>query len=820
MDKEFDWLKGDRLSSIDAFSFAETEDLFGLLELAEKVRDQGYGRNITYSKKVFIPLTQLCRDVCHYCTFSQPPRNLQKAFLSPDEVLEIAIQGKRAGCKEALFTLGDKPELRYEVARKELEKLGCKTTLEYLKEMAALVFKETGLLPHLNPGVMSAAEITELKTVSASMGIMLESSSERLTKKGMCHYGSPDKNPQVRLATIEEAGRQKVPFTTGLLIGIGETRIERVETLLALRECHDRYGHIQEIVIQNFRAKEGTLMANAAEPGLEDLQWTIALARLIFGTSMSIQAPPNLSYGDARHLVKAGINDWGGVSPITPDHVNPEAPWPHLDNLETDTAKEGKVLVERLSIYPQYLKNFKVWLDKSLGPVALKLADSEGMARTDEWAPGIAETYCSALPNLNINSDLSCDSDLDHILNRAVAGEPLNEQQIVRLFSARNLDFQEVSHAANELRQKVVGDEVKYAVNRNINYTNVCYFGCTFCAFSKGKTAENLRGKPYDLVIEEIVRRAEEAWERGATEVCLQGGIHPDYDGNTYLTITKEIKNAIPDMHIHAFSPLEVYQGATTLGVSLDSFLGMLRDAGLGSLPGTAAEVLDDDVRKILCPDKLNTKQWLDIVATAHNVGLKTTSTIMFGHIDTPTNWAKHLMQLRDLQKKTQGITEFVPLPFVHMEAPIYLRGLARPGPTWRETVLMHSVARLVLYPCINNIQTSWVKLGPLGATACLNAGANDLGGTLMNETITRSAGASHGQEFNPKQMDDLINSAGRKSKQRTTLYGDVSEPQRRKSYEAAPLKDVVNNPVRKNAKRKVKAKTQQDKMRFQGAAN
>lgn len=820
MDKDFDWLKGDRLSSIDALSFAETGALSAILELAEKVRDQGYGRNITYSKKVFIPLTQLCRDVCHYCTFSQPPRNLQKAFLSPDEVLEIATQGKQAGCKEALFTLGDKPELRFNVARKELEKLGCTTTLEYLRKMAALVFKETGLLPHLNPGVMSAAEITELRSVSASMGIMLESSSERLMEKGMCHYGSPDKNPLVRLGTIEEAGRQKVPFTTGLLIGIGETRIERVETLIALRDCHDRYGHIQEIIIQNFRAKAGTLMVNAAEPSLEDLQWTIALARLIFGTNMSIQAPPNLSYEDARYLVKAGINDWGGVSPLTPDHVNPEAPWPHLDNLETDTAKEGKVLVERLSIYPQYIKDFEVWLDKSLAPVALKLADSEGMARTDEWAPGIAETYYSELPNPNINSNLSCDSDLDHILNRAIAGKPLNEQQIVRLFSARNRDFQEVSNAANELRQKVVGDEVKYAVNRNINYTNVCYFGCTFCAFSKGKTAENLRGKPYDLVIEEIVRRAEEAWERGATEVCLQGGIHPDYDGNTYLTITKEIKNAIPDMHIHAFSPLEVSQGATTLGVSLDSFLGKLRDAGLGSLPGTAAEVLDDDVRKILCPDKLNTKQWLDIIATAHNVGLKTTSTIMFGHIDKPINWAKHLMQLRDLQKKTQGITEFVPLPFVHMEAPIYLRGLARPGPTWRETVLIHSVARLVLYPFINNIQTSWVKLGPIGASACLSAGANDLGGTLMNETITRSAGASHGQEFNPEQMDDLINSLGRKSKQRTTLYGDVSEFQQRKSYKAAPLKDVVNNPVRKRAKGRAVARTRQENIIYQGAAD
>ncbi|MED5473655.1 MAG: 5-amino-6-(D-ribitylamino)uracil--L-tyrosine 4-hydroxyphenyl transferase CofH [Pseudomonadota bacterium] len=820
LDQELDLLKGDRLSSVDALSLAESKDFAALLELAERLRDQGFGRNITYSKKVFIPLTQLCRDVCHYCTFSQPPRNLRQAFLSPEQVLEIANQGKRAGCKEALFTLGDKPELRYAVARKELERLGYRTTLEYLKEVAAMVFKETGLLPHLNPGVMSAAEITELRAVSASMGIMLESSSQRLMEKGMCHYGSPDKNPLVRLETIEEAGRQKVPFTTGLLIGIGETRAERVETLLALRECNDRYGHIQEIIIQNFRAKEGTLMAGAAEPSLADLQWTIALARLIFGANFSIQAPPNLSYNEACQLVKAGINDWGGVSPITPDHVNPEAPWPHLDSLEEDTAKEGKVLVERLSIYPQYIKEFKIWLDKSLAPAVLTLADSEGMARTDDWAPGLAETDFFSLPSPNIPSKLSFDNDLDNILKRAVNGNRLDEMQIVRLFSARNSDFREISDAANELRQKVVGDEVKYVVNRNINYTNVCYFGCTFCAFSKGKTAENLRGKPYDLVIEEIVRRAEEAWARGATEVCLQGGIHPDYDGNTYLTITKEIKNAIPEMHIHAFSPLEIYQGATTLGISLDTFLGRLRDAGLGSLPGTAAEVLDDEVRKILCPDKLNTKQWLDIVATAHNVGLKTTSTIMFGHIDTPINWAKHLTRLRELQKKTKGITEFVPLPFVHMEAPIYLRGMARPGPTWRETVLIHAVARLVLYPFINNIQTSWVKLGPLGAGACLSAGANDLGGTLMNETITRSAGASHGQEFNPKQMDDLIISAGRTPKQRTTLYDDVFEEQREKSYKAGPLKDVVNNPVRKRVREKKGTRQIQANILYEGAAD
>lgn len=791
-------VKGVPLSKDDALQLATYDDLAHLTQAASFLRDQGHGALVSYSRKVFIPLTKLCRDVCHYCTFAHPPRAGERSFLTPEDVLEIALAGKKAGCHEALFTLGDKPELRYRAAREELDALGFPTTLAYLAHVADLVFRETGLLPHVNPGVMNEDEIAALREVSVSQGIMLETASLRLSERGGAHFGSPDKVPAVRLATIEAAGRLAVPFTSGILIGIGETRLERIEALLALRDLHERYGHIQEIIVQNFRAKPGTKMSSAAEPSLEDHQWTIAVARLLFGPEMNIQAPPNLSPGGLDALVQSGINDWGGVSPVTPDHVNPEAPWPELERLEALTRASGKELVQRLAIYPAYALDAARWVAPKLLGSVYNAIDASGFARDSDWLTGIGGTS-PVVPVARPDPEASgkIDPALATILERSLDGAQLDEIEIVRLFAARGPEVAHVVAAADDLRRRLIGDTVTYVVNRNINYTNVCYFRCQFCAFSKGKMSENLRGRPYVLDLDEIERRAREAWARGGTEVCLQGGIHPEYTGETYVEICQRLKAAVPDLHIHAFSPLEVWQGAETTGRSLRAFLSVLQEAGLSSLPGTAAEILDDEVRAIICPDKITTAQWLEVMEAAHEVGLKSTATIMFGHVDQPKHWARHLMRVRDLQARTGGFTEFVPLPFVGQEAPIYLKQKSRPGPTLRECILMHAVARLVFGALIPRIQTSWVKMGPDGAAACLEAGANDLGGTLMNETITRSAGASHGEEFAPQEMEELIRSIGRVARQRTTFYGEPPEGRIMQSFQAAPITEAINRPAK-----------------------
>lgn len=774
-------------------TWLETAPLAELMAEAAARRDAAFGRTISYSRKVFIPLTKLCRDVCHYCTFAERPRAGHAAYLSAEEVLAIARAGEAAGCTEALFTLGDKPELRYRAAREALAALGHETTISYLRAMCALVLKETSLLPHANPGVMTGEEIAALREVSASQGLMLESTSERLCEPDGVHYGSPDKRPAARLETLRLAGELAVPFTTGVLIGIGETRAERLDALAAIGDLQVRYGHIQEVIVQNFRAKPDTKLAHADEPDLDDLLWTIAAARLMLPNEVHVQAPPNLSPGVYQKLIGAGIDDWGGVSPVTPDHVNPEAPWPELDVLARRTAEMDKILVPRLPVYPAWMADPDRWLHAKVAARVRQGADAEGWARDDDWAPGL--TFSPKPRSVLLNT---VDPVVGRIVGRAVAGQRLDEAEIVRLFTARDADYEHVITVADELRRSVSGEVIRYVVNRNINYTNICYYRCKFCAFSKGKTHDALRGTPYDLAMSEIVRRAQEAWDRGATEVCLQGGIHPDYTGETYVGICKAIKAVIPGMHIHAFSPLEVTQGAATLGLSLTEFLVRLKDAGLGTLPGTAAEILDDEIRAIICPDKIDTGQWVDVARAAHALGLRTTSTIMYGHVEGPLNWARHLLVLRDLQADTGGFTEFVPLPFVHMEAPMYLRGLARKGPTLREAILMHAVARLALHPLITNIQTSWVKMGPEGAAMCLNAGANDLGGTLMNESISRAAGTQHGQEFAPEAMEQLIGSLGRLAVQRDTLYRAVSNERRVVAFNAPELAPVVQTPPRK----------------------
>ncbi len=748
------------------------------MRAAAGLRDHLFGPRVSYSRKVFIPLTKLCRDNCGYCTFARAPRPKERAYLTPEEVLAIAQAGEKAGCQEALFTLGDKPEKRYPEARRELREMGFGSTIEYLVQACELVLKETGLLPHANPGVLSEEEIRALRKASVSQGIMLEQVSGRLLGRDMAHWASPDKVPARRLETLEAAGRVRVPFTTGILIGIGETVEERVDALLAIREQHERHGHLQECIVQNFRAKPGTRMQGAPEPSEKEMLATIALTRLLLPSGMAVQAPPNLaepvhngSPAYARYI-DAGINDWGGVSPVTPDHVNPERPWPHLAELKKATEAKGYLLLERLALHPSYACGAEQWVDERLRPRVWAAIDAEGFARVETWAPGTTE----GIPGETVREARGHrPSKLrpEFVRTLAKAGEKdFKEDEIALLFTARGTELAELCRVADELRQAVNGDEVTYVVNRNINYTNQCYFRCRFCAFSKGPRSLNLRGDPYVLDTAEVARRAREAWEKGATEVCMQGGIHAKFTGKHYLEYLRAVKEEVPEMHVHAFTPLEVSQGARTLGISTEEFLEELKEAGLGTLPGTAAEILDDEIRAIICPDKVSTAEWSQVMRTAHSLGLRSTTTIMFGHVEGPTNWARHLMVLRGIQAETGGFTEFVPLPFVHMGAPLFLQGRSRKGPTFAEALKMHAVGRLALNGYIDNVQVSWVKMGIEGAKLCLEAGCNDLGGTLMNENISRAAGASHGQEMTPPELERMIWDVGRTPRRRTTLYG------------------------------------------------
>jgi FO synthase len=751
---------------IDVRQWLLDSPLEACLAAARAKRDNHYGNIITYSRKVFIPLTKLCRNVCHYCTFAQPPRKLTDLYLDIDTILDIARQAVAAGCKEALFTLGDKPEARFSAAKDALLYMGFETTLDYLAYAAKRVFEETGLLPHINAGVLTESDYALLRPVSASMGLMIESMSLGLCMPGQAHHGSPDKHPAVRAKSIELAGRARVAFTSGLLIGIGETRVERLDTIAKLAELHSRHGHIQEVIVQNFRAKVGTKMANADEPSLNELLWTISAARLLLPPAISIQVPPNLNPGATSALIDAGINDWGGISPVTIDHVNPEAPWPVIAELAVACGLKGKALAERLTVYPSFVANAQDWMDSNIRVAAIRHADASGLARDSDWSPGTAKSLPVEPATAIING-----AWLDRIFAQVDRKETLTEKQLSHLFALRGSEARALMNYADDLRQQTVGDAVSYVVNRNINYTNICSYTCSFCAFSKSSSLSGNRDKPYVLGYDEIGLRVHEAYARGATEVCLQGGIHPSYTGETYLGICRAAKLAAAEIHVHAFSPLEIHHGATTLGLPLGEYLARLKDAGLASLPGTAAEILDDEIRAILCPDKVNSDRWIDIMRAAHGIGLPSTATIMFGHVDKPEHWARHLLKIRKLQEETGGFTEFVPLPFVHMRSPVYVRGLARKGPTWRETVLMHSIARVALHGAVSSIQASWVKLGLDGAVRCLEAGANDLGGVLMNESISRAAGADHGQNMDAQCFQTATASIGRPLKQRSTLY-------------------------------------------------
>ncbi len=749
---------------------------------ARRIRDASFGDHVTFSPKVFVPLTMLCRDRCGYCTFAKPPARLEAPFLSPDQVLELARAGAAAGCHEVLLTLGEKPEDRYPEAASWLAAHGCADTIAHVAKMARLVVEETGLLPHANAGALSQDDFERLREWCPSQGMMVETLASRLCEPGGPHHGAPDKTPARRLDALEAAGRAAVPFTTGILVGMGETREERLEALAAIAESHARHGHVQEVIIQGFLPKPGTAMHRHEPCDAAEHLWTIAAARILLPSSIHLQAPPNLS-DDLPALLGAGIDDWGGVSPVTADHVNPERPWPALDRLREATASAGKVLVARLTAHPEFVRDDERWIHPGLRFAVMQRSDSEGLARDDSWVPGCEEAPPGLLGDFADSAPLHparAGSAVGEVLDGVGAGEEIGVEQIVTLLGARGPEVARVARVADALRREIVGYEVTFVRNRNINYTNICTYKCRFCAFSKGPLSLNLRGRPYLLDLDEIRRRVVEAVDCGATEVCLQGGIHPDFDGAFYTDVVRAVREASTTIHIHAFSALEITEGARRLGMQLDEYLTMLKAAGLSTLPGTAAEILDDEVRAVLCPDKVSTDEWLDVHRTAHSVGLRSNVTIMNGHIERPVHVARHIVRTRALQNETGGFTEFVPLPFVHMASPIYLQRRARPGPTWRETLLLHAVGRIAYREAIPNVQVSWPKCGLDGAAQILQAGANDLGGTLMDENISRAAGASHGQEHDDTDFKAVVEPLGRPLVQRTTLYGRTHTAGRR----------------------------------------
>ncbi|MEO3822154.1 bifunctional FO biosynthesis protein CofGH [Actinomadura sp. B10D3] len=784
-----------------------------LLAYAARTRDAGLdaaGRPgvITYSRKVFIPLTRLCRDRCGYCTFATVPHKLDSPYLSPDEVLEIARRGAEMGCKEALFTLGDRPEDRWKQAREWLDAHGYDDTLSYVRAMAIRVLEETGLLPHLNPGVLTWRDFQRLKPVAPSMGMMLETTATRLfSERGGPHFGSPDKDPAVRLRVLEDAGRTNVPFTTGILIGIGETVEERADAIFEIRRTMREYGAIQEVIVQNFRAKPDTKMRGMPDTELDELAATIAVTRLVLGPKARVQAPPNLVADQYALMLRAGIDDWGGVSPLTPDHVNPERPWPQIDELAERTAGAGFALRERLTIYPEYVRRGEPWLDPRLTGHVAALADpATGLAREDAvlegrpWQEPDGGFEASGRTDLHTEIDTTgrtsdrrddfdevygdwdalrermaaprrFDADVKAALARAEQDPGgLSDDEALALLHADGPELDALASLADDLRRDAVGDDVTYVVTRNINFTNVCYTGCRFCAFAQRRTDADA----YTLSLEQVGDRVDEAWEAGATEICMQGGIHPDLPGTAYFDLAREVKKRAPDIHLHSYSPMEVVNGASRTDLSIREWLVAAKEAGVDSLPGTAAEILDDDVRWVLTKGKLPADQWVEVVTTAHELGIPTTSTMMYGHVDTPAHWVAHIKLLRSIQERTGGFSEFVLLPFVHHNSPIYLAGLARPGPTVRENIAVHALARILLHGAISNIQTSWVKLGDELCTRVLQGGVNDLGGTLMEETISRMAGSENGS-FKPiSDLEAIAARAGRPARQRTTLYGEV----------------------------------------------
>ncbi len=727
---------------------ARDDDLDRLLAVAGRIRDAGLveaGRPgiLTYSRKVFIPLTHLCQDRCHYCIFVQSPGKLAKAgispYMEPEAVLEVARQGAALGCKEALLTLGDRPENRWPIARQWLDEHGYASTLDYVAAMAQLILDETGLLPHLNPGVMSWGELQRLKPVGPSMGMMLETTSARIWQTpGEAHFGSPDKDPELRLRVIEDAGRSHIPFTTGVLLGIGESASERIDAVLALRAAHERHGHIQEVIVQNFRAKPATAMMGAVDLETQEYAAAVAVTRVLLGPGMRVQAPPNLTdAGELALLIRAGIDDWGGVSPLTPDHVNPERPWPQIEELARLTAEGGYSLRERLTAHPHYIREARGtadghgtdWFDDRLAPRLLALADDYGLARRDAY--------------------------LESVLTRAAADPAgLTDAEYTALLHADGDDLEQLTALADRVRGERVGDTVTYAVNRNI---------------------DSALGLPASRIAELVT----EAAGLGATEVCAQGAVPAALGAEGYLDFARTVKAVRPDLHLHAFRPAELLDGAARAGVPLADWLDRLRAAGVDTVPGTGARILDDRIRGILTgAADIPASAWVETITTAHRAGLRSTATMVYGHVESAAEQVAHLRMLAAIQDRAvaagaDGFTEFIAMPWLPSESPVAVPG-ARPGPSLRESRAVHAVARLMLAGRIDHVQAAWTKLGMRGAQLVLAGGADDLGGVLLDGTIDPSAGPEHGRQLTVTDVERIAGELGRPVRQRTTLYGRV----------------------------------------------
>lgn len=754
-------------------------DLDRLLALAGAVRDAGgeaSGRPgvITYSRKVFVPLTTLCRDRCHYCVFVDTPSQLLKkhkpAYMSAEQVLAVARQGAALGCKEALLTLGDRPEDRWPEARAWLDAHGYSSTLDYVGAMARLITAETGLLAHLNPGVMSHAELLALRPTAPSMGMMLETTSRRLFEvAGQVHFGSPDKDPALRLRVVDDAGRARVPFTTGILVGIGETLRDRAESLVALRDAHERHGHVQEVIVQNFRAKPRTAMRGAPDAALLEYVAAVAVARLVLGPRMRVQVPPNLSDPDEfALLVRAGADDWGGVSPLTADHVNPERPWPHLADLAARTAELGFDLRERLTAHPEYIREPEVWLDPALhAPVAALAEPVSGLAAvTDSGKAPVSAAPASspAARHLNLSQPpatagattgaTTAGADVRRLAETA-ASDPLalDDAEWETLLRATGADLDALAATADDVRRYTVGEAVTLVVNRNLTSTGF-------------RAAGRAAADEFDL--DDVAAIAADAQDLEATEICVQGRLPDAEDPHTYLEIARTVKAAAPGIHLHAYRPQDVRDLADRGGLGLAGALAALRDAGVDTVPGTGVKVLSERVRALIAPGDLDIDAWIETITAAHGAGLRSSSVLFYGHVETATERIAHLRRLRALQTDTAGFTEFVPIP---LPAPLGGLPLVPGRAPLDEHRAMVAVSRLLLSGSIPHIQIPWTRVGRDAAAALLQSGGDDLGGTLLDGRVRPEAGVEVGLELPVADAAALAARLFRPFRLRTTDY-------------------------------------------------